>query len=265
MLALYALAAAAQIDANAMVINIVPGPGKNAKLTLGDASVQALTFLSPGAGIFKIDQNSKTILTFDTANATVTPDGKNISGVIRADGDLSVNGTLYADDMDVDAENDLAQWSLIYHDMFHENNCGWDTNFTSTCGSTHKILGGHCKMANNEVQKNYAKLPSHKQVRVVARYYFIDDWDDYTGYAKIDGKTIWTEEYTWCRQMFTFLCVKGKSVCGKEDYPDKIGRLIDVAMPHDSDDVTVTFGSTMSSVDPCEASYGLQGVSVYVR
>jgi len=257
--------ASAQMDGQAMTVSVNPGPGKMATVVLGSQDANFVKLVDDGNSRLTFSQKESVLLTFDAGNTTITQAAKNLTGTIRADGSLSVNGTLYADDMDVDSSNDLSQWALIYHDMFHENTAGWSTNFTSTCGSPFKILGGHCKLSKAEVQKSYDKLPSHKAVRVVARYYFIDDWDDYTGYMKMDGKYLWTQEYAHCKMPFRLLCTKSKSICGKEDDPDKIGHLIDVAHPHTEDSVEVTFGSTMEYVDPCDCSYGVQGVSIYVR
>ena len=56
------------------------------------------------------------------------------------------------------------------------------------------------------------------------------------------------------------------SVCGREDVPDTIGTLIDVTRPHFAPSLTVTFGTHgMHGADPCDVSYGVQAVSVYVK
>jgi len=258
-------AAASDVEGQAMSVNINPGAGKVAKFTVGDVDTSALTFSSSGNGALSVSHNGRSVITFDSSNVTVTAAAKNLTGTIRADGDLYVVGTLFADDMDVDSENDMAQWSLIYLDLFHETTAGWSLNYTSTCGSPYKILGGHCKTASQELSKTFDKLPEHKQVKVQANYYFIDNWDDDTGWMKIDGAWAWTEEYTWCRQTFLMLCTKGKSICGKEEYPDKIGRMIDAAALHTADAVTVTFGTTFDYADACEASYGVNAVTIWIR
>ena len=57
-----------------------------------------------------------------------------------------------------------------------------------------------------------------------------------------------------------------RSVCGREDAPDRIGVLIDVVQPHAAATLTVGFGTTgLDGADPCLVSYGVQAVEVYVR
>merc|ERR1711988_97112 len=256
--------AAAQVKAESYYVNIDPGPHKEAVLTVGDENSAFLTFSDNGFGALEIKQNGKKIITFDAQNSTLTAANQNLTGTIRADGNLYVNGTLFADDMDIDEENDLAQWTLIYMDMFHQGSAGWSFNETTPCGSPYKILGGHCKLSNAEVSKTYDKLPPHKSVRLQARYYMIDDWQEDNAYAKIEGTMVWTFQYTWCTQALLMLCPQSRSVCGKEDYPDKIGHMLDVSHPHSEDTVTITFGSSLEE-DACKASYGVQGVSVWIR
>merc|ERR1711988_1197253 len=233
---------ASDVEGQAMSVNINAGAGKSNKFTVGDVDTSALSFESNGNGKLVVGHNGRAVITFDAANVTVTQAQKNLTGVIRADGDLYVVGTLFADDMDVDSENDMAQWSLIYLDLFHETTAGWSLNYTSTCGSPYKILGGHCKTASQTLEKSFDKLPDHKQVKVQANYYFIDNWDDDTGYMQIDGV------YAW-----------------KEEYPDKIGRMIDASALHTSDTVTVKFGTTFDYADACEASYGINAVTIWIR
>lgn len=137
-------------------------------------------------------------------------------------------------------------------------------------------------MANDQVSKIYDKLPEHKQVRITARFYFIDNWDDESAYMKIQDagsatpgpeQTAWAESYHWCTAPFTFLCSQGKNVCGQPDFPDRVGKLIDTSIPHECNKedancgIKVTFGGTNfeGDADPCDRSWGLAYVMVYVR
>ena len=54
--------------------------------------------------------------------------------------------------------------------------------------------------------------------------------------------------------------------CTTIGWADRVGVLIDVTREHTSPVLRVAFGTHgMQAVDPCDASYGVQAVSVYVR
>lgn len=278
--------ASAQDPASELFHVTINGADKTNKLSFEDSTNNQVVFASDsGSNQLKVSVNGADVLMV-TANASSTSaDGAVTASEIQAMGGLSIRGSLIADDMDVDASNPLAQWFLIYVDDFTHSAAGWDKNVTSTCGNAHtKILGGHCKLANDQVSKVYDKLPEHKQVRITARFYFIDDWDDQSGFLKLSDagsgsaqappdQIMWAEQYHWCNAPFTFLCTVGKNVCGQPDYPDRIGRLIDASVPHEcqaSDPncgVRVTFGVSgfEGDADPCETSWGISYVMLYVR
>jgi len=61
-------------------------------------------------------------------------------------------------------------------------------------------------------------------------------------------------------------CGKSASFCGRPDVPDMLGVLIDVTHAHTASQLTLTFGTFgLQGADPCTVSYGVQGVSIYVR
>ena len=62
------------------------------------------------------------------------------------------------------------------------------------------------------------------------------------------------------------VCPTALSICGRAEDPDRVGVLVDVTHPHSAPQLTLGFGTWgMHLVDPCDASYGLQAVSVFVR
>jgi len=62
------------------------------------------------------------------------------------------------------------------------------------------------------------------------------------------------------------MCPAGSSACGKDQYPDKLSRLISVSMTHSDPTLTVKFGTNIpSSVPSCEVSYGISSVVIEVR
>ena len=79
----------------------------------------------------------------------------------------------------------------------------------------------------------------------------------------LDETTAWTHQHTASAQR------QGRpvrSVCGREDAPDRVGVLIDVVQPHAATTLAVGFGTTgLDGADPCFVSYGVQAVEVYVR
>jgi hypothetical protein len=191
---------------------------------------------------------------FDTSTALPT---------LRTLGNLHVNGSLHAGgELSADSTNELAQWSLVASDLFSEPVSGWSSNLTSTCGGPARILGGYCRLAGTPVDKTFERLPAHRAVRIMARYYFIDAWDSMVGTMRLDRDVVWTQQHTACPGG----ACRAVSVCGREDVPDTIGTLIDVTRPHLSPKLTVTFGTHgMHGADPCDVSYGVQAVSVYVK
>ena len=177
-------------------------------------------------------------------------------------GALWVNGSIEAGELDV-TSSPLPQWTLVATDLFSSPPRGWSTNLTSTCGGPNKILGGYCRLAATPIDKRFERLPRHNFVRVLARFYFIDGWERAGAWMMLDETTAWTHQHTAGAQR------QGRavrSVCGREDAPDRIGVLVDVMQPHAAATLTVGFGTTgLDGADPCLVSYGVQAVEVYVR
>lgn len=259
----------AQVKAESMYVNIDAGPGKASQINM-ELAGKSITFAEK-YGVFNIIKDKhKPILQIDAKNGSA-------ESVISTEGDLIINGTLIAADMDIDESNDMAQWFLLYTDLFNKGAAGWSLNFTSACGSPWKILGGHCKFGGNGwskdnnramVEKTYTKLPPHAHIRVQTRFFFIDQWESDTAFMQIgvdNMKYAWTEQYSWCDQPFSILCTKGKSFCGKDDYPDRLAKLVDAASPHNDDSLTVAFGTTLGDVDPCDVSWGVSGISIFIK
>jgi hypothetical protein len=182
---------------------------------------------------------------------------------VELPGSLRVNGSVSAAALDV-ISSPLPQWTLVASDLFSSPPRGWSANLTSTCGGPHKILGGHCRLAATPIDKVYDGLPPHRHLRVQARFYFIDAWERASAWMMIDRATVWTQQHAACPGG---ACPKGaRSVCGRDDTPDRVGVLIDIAHPHDAAALTLGFGTQgLDGADPCLVSYGVQGVSLYVR
>lgn len=159
----------------------------------------------------------------------------------------------------------VRQWAMVAVEDFSSVGDGWSRPEVTHCGGV-SMLGGFCKLGAGEVNKTFAGLPPHKQLRVVAQYHFIDRWIGESGYMKLNiGKggslvPVWTEQHAQQESK------NGLSLCGQAGTPEgKFSVSIDVTIPHVTDSVMVTFGSTMDDSDPCDESWGVSGVEVYVR
>lgn|ERR1719265_1783783 len=161
------------------------------------------------------------------------------------------------------------QWQLVYTDDFSATPTGWNVGpapaAVTQCGGVF-MLGGFCKLSTGEVNKTFTGLPPHKQLRVTASYHFIDRWIGETGYMKLNvgmngcSVPVWSEQYTQQASQ------DGLSLCGNADVPEgKFSTPIEVTVPHHSESVTVTFGATIGGGDPCDESYGVSAVEIYVR
>jgi hypothetical protein len=255
-----------------MSIYLNPGQNKPATVTLG-AGARKMRFSAQG-GVLELASANQSVFTMEP---TVIGDGQfadEVIGMVDVKGGMSVT-SIFSDDYEIlSPENQLQKWLIAgsADDPFVDEALG-NAGYVSTLGGNLTIqkcaglwmLGGPNKLASAEISKTYY-LPKHSEVKVTARYSFVDNWDDDTGYMKIDNQVVWTEEYTWCPQFFTFVCPKGHNACGSEFYPDKLSRLISVVVPHSADTITLAFGSTIpGELSPTEVSYGISGVSIEVR
>ena len=69
---------------------------------------------------------------------------------------------------------DKKQFTLLVHENFAAPE-GWSSNEVSSCGAV-QMLGGYGKFAGGEVRKQFAQLPPHQKLRIVANFHFIDGW-----------------------------------------------------------------------------------------
>jgi len=119
------------------------------------------------------------------------------------------------------------------------------------------FIGGYCLLSKEEVSKKFFIGYSHESIRVKASYHMFDNWNGEMGYMKINEQIVWAKEGKSNEK-------NGINICGG-DYNDPYFNLvIDVTIPHNESDVTITFGSTLDK-DPCDASYGFQDVMLYIK
>ena len=160
----------------------------------------------------------------------------------------------------------------------------------SSCTGRDHFLGGHCKIADGETKKVFDNLPPHSQVRLTARYHMIDDWQGQTAFLKLD------EHFSWADHSRPSSAQHGINMCGAEHLPERRMSIpIDVTLQHDASFIEVSrsnehtfdrksqtsfpplpssvqqvaFGSTRldksKAEDPCQRSFGVDDVMLYVR
>jgi hypothetical protein len=159
----------------------------------------------------------------------------------------------------------VPQYTLVIADDFAAGATGWSHPDVTTCGGV-SMLGGYCKFAQGEVERDVSSLPSHSQLRVMATFHFIDRWVGETAFMKINiGEggamvPVWTDSHAEDHE------VHGLNVCGSESvHEGKFAVSIDVSVPHSASDAKIAFGSTMDAQDPCDESWGISNFEVYVR
>jgi len=155
------------------------------------------------------------------------------------------------------------QWQLVHHDDYEDEKSlrGWSLVEVSSCEpvSRNKFLGGHCLTSDKEMSKTY-DLPEHSLVRIKANYHMLDNWEGENGYMKVDDKNT-----VWQKKGIAQKSSKIMNQCGNTDHADPLmNRQIDKIIEHTGNTILVAFGSTLKK-DPCQASYGVDDVQIFVK
>jgi len=190
-------------------------------------------------------------------------------GIVSKNNQLLIKGKISADSLSTPSLhssfleiNQVRQWALHSLEDFEEigDVDGWSHSNITQCGG-HRILGGYCvEHGKGEVSKTFTNLPAHSQIRVSAKYMFIDSWDGETGFMKLDNNIVWSENYNHAQGNPSH----GINICGNETPERKFGRSVDVTVPHTQTEITVVFGATTDE-HPCDESFGIDSVMVFVR
>jgi len=211
----------------------------------------------------QIESSSARAATFKADSGLSVKDG-----IISKKEQLLVKGKIDADTVSVAnfhtsflEINGVRQWSLQSLEDFEETGTdGWSNSAVTECAGRH-ILGGHCvEHGKGEVSKTFTNLPPHTQIRINAKYMFIDSWDGESGFLKADTNLVWTESYNHADGD----AKHGINLCGNETPERKFGRSIDVTVPHTQDSITLTFGATTDE-HPCDESFGVDSVMLFTR
>jgi hypothetical protein len=230
----------------------VSNPGQEgSKLFFGAGSEFAVG--TDAAGNFVVEQASAMtpLLSLDTQDTLHMGSARVEAKSLDAQQGISVRG--------------VKQWQLVRSEDFSESPSGWSRSEVSQCAGVY-MLGGFCKFSKGEVNKTFTGLPPHKQLRVVATYHFIDRWIGETGFMKLNVGTSDCAVTVWSERHAQQEAKNGLSLCGNAETPEgKFAAPVDVVVPHHKDTVTVSFGSTMDDADPCDESWGISSIEIYVR
>lgn len=217
-------------------------------------------------GLGKLDNNLLTT-TLDTSSITSqTVHANSITsptGVIEIEGDVIISNdddiTTTTTNGDSFAISGVKQFSLLHHDDFDDDVIeGWSDKRRSSCNDNgNAFLGGHCKFSYNEVSKTFRINAPHTQIRITAGFHMFDNWNGEYGYMKVNGDIMWMREGKVDNE-------NGMNICGGNHNDPAFNLEIDVIVPHTSNNVTITFGSTLQK-DPCEASFGVDDVMIYTK
>eukprot|EP01016_Furgasonia_blochmanni_P040152 TRINITY_DN5091_c0_g2_i2.p2 TRINITY_DN5091_c0_g2~~TRINITY_DN5091_c0_g2_i2.p2 ORF type:complete len:237 (+),score=39.39 TRINITY_DN5091_c0_g2_i2:159-869(+) len=159
--------------------------------------------------------------------------------------------------------NNMPQWRLAVQENFWTEPQGWNLIQTTVCGGL-TMLGGYCVLSTGEIEKLYVGLPRHRMLRVKASFHFIDAWTGETAYMKLNIGRDKQMEYVWTEKYDSMQAKNGINVCGGH-YPEgKLTTWIDVTVPHTDDSIRLAFGATVDQ-DPCDESWGISNIQMYVR
>jgi hypothetical protein len=125
------------------------------------------------------------------------------------------------------------------------------------------LLGGFGQQAGGENAKTFTEFPVHKSVRIVANFHFIDAWAGESGFMRANIGYQGKMEYLWNESYDYSKAVGGFNVCGADYIEAKFSSKIDLTIPHDSDKITIGFGSTLDQ-DPFENSFGISNLQIFI-
>ena len=163
---------------------------------------------------------------------------------------------------DLDFEQKLVisqvdQWGLIHFDVFEYTEAeGWSNNTVTSCGGV-RMLGGYCQFSAGTTWKEFENLQEHSYIRIKAVWHFIDEWQGETGFIQLGTSAgvviVWALTYDVTANNGPI------DMCGDQDVGE--GKFV---FPHDTSDLVVVFGTTLEE-QPCEKSWGISGLEIYIR
>lgn len=239
--ALVLVAVSAQNDGNVTIMGDieVTGAFRTTAINSEAVTVDGSMVVSYALTGESVTVTSGTIGTLN-CKAIAGPSGSvHFAGEMVLGSSMEVNGTTRVSSF---IQNDVVQWALKHHDDFEGEVKGWDTTETNSCDGFDKHLAGHCSAVGGSVKKTFTGLGAHKAIRVQASYHFLDSWENERAWAKVNGKTVWTD-----MNDIRGLHPSALNICGGESAEGKFAVPIDVVIPHGTDSVEVEFGPQCAS------------------
>ncbi|MDD5422036.1 MAG: dockerin type I domain-containing protein, partial [Candidatus Omnitrophica bacterium] len=142
-----------------------------------------------------------------------------------------------------------------WEEGFEEPLQGWSVVQTATTKDGTTILKGDASM--KEAKKAISSLPEHDKVTISFDYYFLDGWNQETGYLNVNSNLAWDERYylPWYHSNDQSLNL----VVGSGAEPDKKIH-VTKTISHTDGDLLLTFGAGLG--DGSEAGWGIDNVKV---
>lgn len=229
-------------------IDIVATAGNQATLNFGSGD-NAISLALDAQGDFHIATGSGSdIVTIDSDT------GVSISATTLTTQSLSYTGSL--------TFGGITQWKLVVNENFWSPPTGWTNNEITVCGGAY-LLGGYCVLSRGEEAKIFSGLPTHTTVRVMATFHYIDAWNGETAFLQLNSGANGANEYVWTDRYDSTMAVNSINICGATYGEGRFAVPIDVYIPHTADSIKVTFGTTVDQ-DPCDQSWGISNLQVYV-
>jgi len=267
-------------DASALKPSTVPAnsPSVSAKPILvsqdrpvpsSDVTTFAITAPQGGAAVLKFDNggDNDVAFTLQKSGSFGITNGKD--KIITFNGDNSAEigvDLLSIHSLQVNGQitcMGVPQWRQFVNENFWTVPTGWSTNEISTCGGLY-LLGGYCILSRGNLIKEFGNLPTHQKIRITADFHYIDAWTGETAYMQLNTGPKNQDEYVWTDRYDSSMAVNSINVCGAQYGEGKLTTKIDITVPHNTGSIVVTFGSTVDQ-DPCDQSWGISNLSIYIQ
>lgn len=125
------------------------------------------------------------------------------------------------------------------------------------------MLGGYCQLSFGEISKVFGGLPDHSIIRITANYHFIDAWAGETGFMRTDTGKDNEMVYKWTEPYDSAQASGSINVCGARYGEGKFSSPIDISFPHVDKTLKIAFGATIDQ-DPCDESYGISNLNIFI-
>eukprot|EP00331_Platyophrya_macrostoma_P004245 CAMPEP_0176422996 /NCGR_PEP_ID=MMETSP0127-20121128/10038_1 /TAXON_ID=938130 /ORGANISM="Platyophrya macrostoma, Strain WH" /LENGTH=282 /DNA_ID=CAMNT_0017803897 /DNA_START=51 /DNA_END=899 /DNA_ORIENTATION=+ len=155
------------------------------------------------------------------------------------------------------------QWKLFHRENFWNTPTGWTINNITTCGGLN-LLGGYGILSQSAVlNKTFSDIPEHSSIRIISTFHYIDAWTGETAYLIANAGANGADAYLWVDSYDSTDAAKNVNVCGSSYGEGKFSTAIDLALPHTTDSITLSFGSTADQ-DPYSQSWGISALDLYI-